>query len=128
MPIIFPLIFPWYLNLKFNLILTEARDMIFSDLFNLFFTFQFSRISRLACFTYNAIVVANVTPAPYLWQARQSIAYVAAEFIERSTRRMSLKAIDFSPTSAVASSLLLLFYDLPMTLHSLYNKCLNNVH
>lgn len=85
------LFFSRYDIFGFDLISIEARDATFFDTFpSVFPIFQFSRLAPVF-YICNAIVAAIVTPAPYLWQARQSIAYVAAEFIEGSNATYDVK-------------------------------------
>lgn len=69
-------------------------------LVSFFFVFQFSR-TRLRCYV-GAIVASLSRLRRSICGKVQSITYVAAEFIEGSTRCASLKAIDFSATSGRA--------------------------
>lgn len=75
-------------NFDHGMIVVQLCNTI---LFNLFSIFQFSRMLGVL----HGGIVASLSRLRRICGKLQSIAYVATEFIERSTWYMSLKTIDF---------------------------------
>jgi len=94
--------FPWWcridsecsfqveFNFDHGMVVARLRNTVF---FNLFFIFQFSRMLGVL----HGGIVASLSRLRRICSKLQSIAYVATEFIEKSTWYMSLKTIDFPP-------------------------------